>query len=117
MQGTVRNALCSELHFLQWSSLHILQKFPTVLTLPQTTPAAPYTAPRDRPERPDPITDQTLSVKVDGSTGQVEHSAEYRLENPRSFSWRKHRLVSAKATLSGLGTDQQQSVVRFSAES
>lgn len=52
---------------------------------------------------------------IDGSTGQPEHSPEYRLEIPDHFL-EETKLISAKSILSNLGADQQRSAVRFSAE-
>ena len=101
----MRIALSSEAHFLHRGSRYFLQKFPTILILPQTIPTVRDKAPRDRPERLDPMADQELLVRVDGSTGQVEHSPNIDSNSPIVF-WKRHKLVSAEAILSGLGTDQ-----------
>ena len=83
-------ALGSELRFLHQGSRYFRQKFPTLLVFPRTIPAARYKAPRDRAEHPNPTADQTLFVRFDGSTGQVEHSPKYRLEFPDRFLEETH---------------------------
>lgn len=101
----MRIALGGDPHFLQWSSLHILPKFPTVLRLPKPLPLSHGKALRDRPEQPGPTAapDTVCGIRRLYRPGRAWGRMPAR-KSPIVF-WKRHKLVSAEAILSGLGTD------------